>query len=173
MPGISTLQPYHPESDSVTLSIVRETSPLSSRPSNWYLLEVLVSSFTLYPSVEMSSLLQPDAGTWLWPQHVCSFPLSMMLYLHDRVTFWPVWLTTSLLLHSLTVGTEKTLIRRDNTANSAQPVLIYLFSLLFIIVCYCCLSVLMSSLCAYKSAAVPDVSLKNLWHLNLMHYQGE
>lgn len=133
-PSISTLQPYWPVSDPVTLSMVRETSPSSSRPSNWYLLGALVSSITTRPSVETSWSLQPDLGIWPRPQHTDSCPWDMMSYLHDRVTFWPVWPTT-LLLHSLTVGTKKTLVSSQHW-HSAQPVRIYLFSLLFWWVCW-------------------------------------
>lgn len=106
-PGISNLQLYWPASASVRLRMVSETSPLASRPSNWYLLEALVPSITLRPSVEMSWFPQcsrdntprfQHAGTLLWD-----------LELHDKVTFWPTYpLTRRLLLHSLTVGAKNT-----------------------------------------------------------------
>lgn len=107
-PGMSTLHPYRPASESVRFSIVRETFPSSSLPSNWYLLEALVPSFTLRPSVAMSWLLQPDDGMSPRPQQTASALLYLKSYIHNRVTFWPVWPTTLLLWHSLTVETEKT-----------------------------------------------------------------
>lgn len=89
-PGIATLQPYRPLSDSVMLSMVRETSPLSSWPTNWYLLEALVPFITLSPFVEMIVLSQPDNGMSPRPQQTSKCWLFLTSYVHVSVTLWPM-----------------------------------------------------------------------------------
>lgn len=109
-PGTSTLQPYWPASASLMLRMVREISPSSSRPSNWYLLETLVPSSILFPSEEMSCWLHLTTGMAPRPQQKWIRPCSV-LYLHDKVTFWPTEPKTSrLLMHSRTAGAKRTII---------------------------------------------------------------
>ncbi len=126
-PRISTLHPYRPSSELLTFRMVRETSPSSSRPSSWYLLEALLPSFTFCPSVEMSWSPHWLNGKFPRPQHTDSTPWCLASYWQGRVAFWPVRTTTVRLLHSLTMETQNKTSESDSSSDLLTGESVFVF----------------------------------------------
>lgn len=87
-PEISTLQPYTPASLLWTLRMVRESSPAVTRPSSWYLGDLLK---TTPPSWDERTVLEHlNKGTFPCPQQKRVPPSVGASYVQGKVTFCPI-----------------------------------------------------------------------------------